>query len=171
MPVAAAWLAVTLAMNLPQPDGAPLVGPRLRYGTVPSTPGLAYGGGALLLELHVDDTGRVTRVVPIVDTPPFTEYVATVVREWVFDPAVALLDGAPTAAEGRVLVIAMVRPPALFSSPAAGGPGIRRSDPSPGLPWPMRLTLPAYPPMARGDAVVLVEIDRHVRVAPRRRGC
>ena len=59
---------------------------------------------------------------------------------------------------GRVLVVALYRPPALFSGTTAGEAGSVLGEGSAEIPYPIRTTTPSYPPQAHGDGQALLEI-------------
>lgn len=133
--------------------------PRLRDGGLSAPTPVAFGGGQVVLDVTVDAGGVVTRVDAVQATPPYTEVIAAAAGSWRFEPALALIDGRPTAVPGHVLVVAVFRPPSLYAGPAPGAAPEVRGVPSPGLPQPESVTMPAYPPTAVGDATVMVEID------------
>jgi TonB family protein len=142
--------------------------PRLRgAGAVPRTQQLAPGGGEVALELHVGNDGSVTRVEPLTSTPPFTAALTAAVRSWRFDPAQDTIDKQLVAVPGRVLVLAVFRPPSVYAAPARGGPTQVLGRPSAALPQPGTLTMPAYPPKVFGNGTVLVEIEMSAAGAPR----
>lgn len=140
---------------------------KFRGGASPSIPALAVGGGEVVLELDLNEQGRVRGVTTIRDTPPFTSALSTAVRTWIFQPAldvVAPRPGDPVdertrrAIDSKVLVIGVFRPPALFSTtlgeiPKSVEPA-SSAVPSPTTP----LTMPAYPPNALFDGIVLAEL-------------
>jgi TonB family protein len=72
-----------------------------------------------------------------------------------------------TPVAGRVLLVAVFRPPSLYAGPAPGAVPQRRGTPSADLPRPDSLAMPAYPPTAVGDGLVLVEIEMNGRGAHR----
>ncbi len=138
---------------------------RLRDGKVPPIPVNAVGGGEVRLELDLSTDGTVTRVIPLRDTPPFTELVTTAVREWKFFPARAVVNGdaarsgapiARAAVPATVLVVAMFRPPAM-NTPTLGEPAKDSASGSEAVPFPASITMPPYPPRAYGSGVVLLE--------------
>lgn len=138
---------------------------RLRDGKVPPIPVTAVGGGEVRLELDVSTDGIVTRVTPLRDTPPFTEFVMSAVRGWKFFPARAVVNGdaarsgatiARAAVPATVLVVAMFRPPAM-NSPTLGEPAKDLASGSDAVPFPASIAMPPYPPRAYGNGVVLLE--------------
>ncbi|HZT76060.1 MAG TPA: TonB family protein [Vicinamibacterales bacterium] len=134
---------------------------RYRSGAIPAVPAMVVGGGQVLLEVAVDFDGRVDAVVPLRTTPPFTAAVTGAVRTWHFSPAT---ETEPVAS--KVLVAAVFRRPAL-NGPTLGQQPVEVGAASDAIPFPMTIREPAYPPMASGSAVVLVEahVDRDGRIA------
>ena len=107
------------------------------------------------------DRGRVTKVDVLRATPPYTDLVARR-REGlaVRGRQVAAVKGTLQAAEGHVLVVAVYRPPQVYAAPAPGAGTAVVGQPSPELPQPGALTMPAaYPPRATRDGTVLIEIE------------
>lgn len=143
------------------------VGPRLRLDGLPAQVPEAFGGGEVVLDVAVDATGGVSRIDPVRVTPPYGDAMLRSVASWRFDPASRLGEERPVAVPGRVLVVGTFRPPSIYASPAPGAVPEMRGLPSPQLPVPNTLTLPAYPPNATGDAMVLVEIELTSRAVPR----
>jgi hypothetical protein len=144
--------------------------PRLRepVGRVIPMPGpQVLGGGEVVLELAVNAGGGVDAVHAISITPPFGETVAAAVQTWRFDPAVESVDGRRVARPGRVLVLAVFRPPTFYAGPAPGGPRELRGEVSDLVPQPGSLAMPVHPPTAMGDQSVLVEIEMTARAEPR----
>ena len=155
-------LAAVLGAGPPsqvQPSGViVLTAPRVREVNAPPIPVLALGGGEVMLELTVDETGAVIEVAKLRATPPFTDAMAAAVMTWRFDPAIWLEGKQRKPVTGRVLVIGLFRPPTLYSGPAPGGQVQMMGEPSADLP---RLVAPmpvAYPPMAVGSRVVVLEL-------------
>jgi TonB family protein len=136
---------------------------RLRQGFVPAPRGEAYGGGQVVLELMIDPAGRVTAADALLATPPFTDAVADAARRWRFEPATAIIKERLTPVASRVLLVAVFRPPSLYAGPAPGAEPQRHGTPSDDVPWPVSLAMPAYPPTAVGDGLVLVEIEMNRR--------
>ncbi len=137
-------------------------------GALPQIPIQAVSAGEVVLEVSVSKAGRVTAVKPLRHTAPFTDAVAAAVRTWTFAPA----QDAPVTAPGvppdpsartpmnsTVLVVAVFRPPALFSG-TLGEPPKTVAKPSGAAPvLAGSLVMPAYPPRALYDGVVLLELD------------
>jgi TonB family protein len=145
-----AWVVALAAVALAsQPAFA-----RFKAGTLPEPPAHNVGGGEVLLEVALDAGGRVTAVRTLRDTPPYTEKMRAVVGSWTFEPARnAPGEGTPSL----VLVAGSFRPPTSIG-PAAGQPPKDVAAPSPGVPFPVTTSPALYPPQARGDAQVLVEV-------------
>ena len=127
---------------------------RFKAGTLPEPPAHNVGGGEVLLEVALDAGARVMSVRTLRDTPPYTETMRGAVGSWTFEPARnAQGEGTPSL----VLVAGSFRPP-TSTGPAAGQPPKDVAAPSPGLPFPLTTAPALYPPQARGDAQVLVEM-------------
>jgi len=134
--------------------------PRLRTGAaVPPTPVTAFGGGEVALELYVGNDGGVTKVAPLTSSPPFTDAVTQTVRSWRFEPAQDTIDERLVAVPGRVLVVALYRPPTVYSAPAPGAATKILGRASGAIPQPGSLPMPAYPPKVFGNGTVLVELE------------
>jgi hypothetical protein len=141
--------------------------PRLLQGDLPvQVPETTFGGGEVVLELAVDARGEVTRIAVLRATPPYADLLADAAADWRFEPAVAVIEGVPTRVASAVLLAAVVRPPTLYAGPAAGVLPQALGTPSPSLPQPASLVMPAYPPRAKGNAYVLIEIEMSAGAAP-----
>src|SRR5262249_58864489 len=109
--------------------------------------------------------GAVGDTVLLHGTQPSPTFLGRSVRTWLFRPAT---DG-PQPVNAHVLAIALIRPPQLFDDPAAGSKPADYAVPSDQLPYPTTVRRPRYPPLAIGDAMVLVEVlvgvDGRVRAA------
>lgn len=136
-------------------------------GALPRIPVEAVSGGEVVLELIVDNGGRVADIITLRDTPPFTREMIATVRGWQFKPAEdadAVPPGQPIdrmtqrAVESGVLVVGLFRPPALFPITLGEMPKDVGS-PSQGVPGPaVPLMMPLYPPQSLFDGVVLTEL-------------
>lgn len=157
-PIAAAIVAV-LSASLGAAAGQLATSPRLREARLPAQVPEAFGGGEVVLELTVDSRGAVTRLEHIRATPPYTDALADSAAAWQFDPATTVIEGRPTTVAAPVLVVAVFRPPSLYAGPAPGVPPQTPGVPSPRLPRLVSTVMPAYPPTATGNGIVLVEID------------
>jgi TonB family protein len=135
--------------------------PRLRAGgQAPIASPLVTGGGEVALDVTVGTGGRVTKIDVLRATPPYTDLVSGAVRGWQFESAVAAVKGNLEPAEGHVLVLAVYRPPQVYAGPALGTGTAAVGEPSPELPQPGALSMPAaYPPRATRDGTVLIEIE------------
>lgn len=139
-----------------------------RGGALPLVPAMAVSGGEVMLEVTVDKTGRAVGIKTLRDTPPFTSELIAATRAWQFRPAEDAEAPAPgeaidrstrRAIESSVLVIGLFRPPALFAV-TLGEPPRTIAAPSDAIPAPVTpTTLPAYPPLAIFDGVVLTELQ------------
>ena len=148
-------LAVALGATAPADPSSP----RLRDGRLPARMPPALGGGEVLLELTITPEGTVQRLDRLRTTPPYTDLLAEAVVGWRFEPATTIVEGKKKAATGHVLVVALFRPPTLYAGTSAGGRPESVGIPSPYLPSAAALGLPAYPPMALGDGLVLIEME------------
>lgn len=127
----------------------------LRSGGAPGLSSeLTVGWEEALLEVAVDRTGSPVDLKPLRGTVPFVDLARDVVARWRFEPATA--DGQPT--QSSVLVAAVFRPRTLFNNPTLGEPSRQFGEPSEAAPFPTSVVPASYPPMARGDGVVLVEV-------------
>jgi outer membrane biosynthesis protein TonB len=157
------FVAAALAASIGAGPVEVSTSPRLQEGGPPPQPPAAFGGGEVALELTVDAGGAVTQIDLLRATPPFTDVVARTARSWRFEPAAATINGRRTAMPGRVLMIAVFRPPSLYAGPAPGAPTEHPGAPSAEIPQPESLAMPVYPPTAVGSGTVLVEIEMNRR--------
>jgi TonB family protein len=157
------WHIVLIVAVLVATSGAAaaqmISSPRLKTSELPVPSPEAFGGGEVVLELAVDATGVVTQVTSLRVTPPFSETMSKMAASWRFQPAAAVINKRETAVPGRVLVVGMFRPPSVYAGPAPGAPPEARGAPSPDVPRPAALVMPAYPPNVTGDRMVLIEIE------------
>ena len=160
-------LVLVLATTISTADTQVATSPRLREDGLPARIPEAFGGGEVVLELAVDSSGAVTRVEHLRVTPPYADVLAHSAAAWRFEPATELIDGRTAAVPARVLVVALFRPASFYAGPAPGIPLQVRGLPSPQLPHPDSLVMPAYPPTATGSGIVLVEIEMTARAEPR----
>jgi TonB family protein len=131
----------------------------VKDAVAPPLPVQAYGGGEVVLEVTVAPNGTVAGVEAIRSTPPFTELVARAASEWRFGPGTATIEGRATPVRTSVLVVAAFRAPTLYAAPAPGGQPAATGAASPAVPQLVSIAPAAYPPNARGDGVVIVEIE------------
>jgi len=124
-----------------------------RFGSLPTLPAMAVGGGEVLLDAAVDARGVVTTVTELRVTPPFASLFADAVRGWLFRPAKDLELPAPS----HVMVAVLVRPPALAVPSTLGEPPHDVAVPRPDVPVPISMIAPAQPPHALRSGVVLIE--------------
>jgi hypothetical protein len=142
---------------------------RFRGGMAPQIPIQAVSGADIAIEAAVGADGRVTDITTIRDAAPFTQSLAAAVRGWQFAPAVDAA-AAPsgqdeadtkvieTRVSSKVLVLALFRPPALFPG-TLGTPPVDIGRASDTVPYPtVAPTMPAFPPNALMDGVVVVEL-------------
>ena len=123
-------------------------------GSLPATPPpTVIGWIDETLEVAIDATGHVAEVKMLRATQLPTDPLALAVADWRFRPATYGGHAVPS----RVLVAAMFRPPQLYDNPTLGAPPVDLAAPSDEIPFPLVNTPPRYPPLAIGDAIVLVE--------------
>jgi len=139
---------------------------RYRDGALPPIPIRAIGGGEAFLELTVSSSGVVSAVRTLRATPPFTEAMSNTVRSWQFHPAEGEIEPEPgqpvdpkprRPVESKVLVVGIFRPPTL-NTPTLGEPPKDVASPSNETPFPLATVMPLYPPLARENGIVLVEV-------------
>lgn len=127
---------------------------RLLSSSLPRQPPNAVGWTEVTLDVKVDALGTVGGIVPLRATPSATPLVESLVAAWRFRPA---REG-DALTRSRVLVAAILRPPQLYSGPAAGSPPRDLAAPPDEVPFPIQQVRPPYPPNVVGDGVVLVEV-------------
>ena len=162
--------AVMLVLTTGQPGPAdPFVPARLVEGPAPAPPGqMIVGGGEVLLDVTIGTDGQVGSIARLRVTPPYTDLVATAVEDWRFSPAdIATQEGGRRKAESHVLVAAVYRSPAMYLGGSLGETPRDVAQPSASIPLPRELTAPAYPPTARGDGTVVLEIEVGADGSPR----
>ncbi len=140
---------------------------RYRAGMAPQIPIQAVSGADIAIEATVGTDGRVTEITALRAAAPFTESLAAAVRGWQFAPAVDAAatpagqgegDVVETRVSSKVLVLALFRPPALFPG-TLGTPPVDVGRASDTVPYPTAApTMPAFPPNALMDGVVVVEL-------------
>ena len=128
---------------------------RLEKGAVELTIPPAAGAGEVRLELRVSAAGDVSAVDALLETPPYSERLRAATSSWLFTPA---REGGQ-AVPSRVLVAAVIRPPVLLLPGGAGEPPKEVGRPSLEAPAPTDVVTPPYPPGARGDGLVVVEVE------------
>lgn len=126
---------------------------RLQSGGAPALPPLAAEGGLVVVEARIVPSGLVEDVVVIDDAPPFTESVVSAVKLWRFLPAEA--DG--SAVSSSALVVALFRAPVLMGG--SPPPPRRLAAPSNDVPRLVDTRVPAFPPQALYEGVVMVELE------------
>jgi TonB family protein len=133
-------------------------------GPLPVVPVQAVGGGEVFLELTVTKTGIVADVKALRSTPPFTAAVAAAARAWRFRPAEQLMEfpdrSRPPAwnpVDATVLVVAIARPPTL-NTPTLGQLPQDVGSEADDTPFPLTVIPPPFPPLARDDGSVLVQV-------------
>ena len=158
MRAAAIVLAVsTVAAAQPAPTFTP---PRIISAALPDLPAPnVAGGGEVLVEATVDRTGKLTRLILLRSTPPYTSLVLEAVSRWRFQPARAS-NGRDdeTPVEAPILIAALYRPPTLFNGPTVGEPPKDLAVATGDAAFPVSVVPPAYPPNAAFPAVLLFEV-------------
>ena len=140
-----AWPSLLVAL-FAAPAFAP---PRLETATMAAPMPHAAGAGEVRLELALDASGAVVSIRTLRNSPPWTGLLRDAVASWSFSAA--------TDGRGRVLVVGLFRPRALFLPAGHGEQPKDVASPSDGLPSPLTTPTPSYPPNARGEGVVIVE--------------
>jgi TonB family protein len=107
----------------------------------------------VVVEARIVPSGLVEDVVVIDDAPPFTESVVSAVKLWRFLPAEA--DG--SAVSSSALVVALFRAPVLMGG--SPPPPRRLAAPSNDVPRLVDTRVPAFPPQALYEGVVMVELE------------
>lgn len=140
---------------------------RFRAGVAPQIPIQAVSGADVAVEATIAADGRVTDITLLRHAAPFTQSLVDAVRGWQFAPAVDA--AAASAGQGeaevvetrvssKVLVLGLFRPPALFPG-TLGTPPSDVGRASDTVPYPaVAPTMPAFPPNALMDGVVVVEL-------------
>jgi TonB family protein len=135
-----------------------------RGGALPTISIQAVGGGQVFLELAVAKDGTVADVKPLRATPPFTPAFIAAARSWRFRPAEQLTEfpdrSRPpvwTPVDTTVLVGGIIRPPALLG-PTLGQPPQDVGSGAADTPFPLGVIEPPFPPRARDDGSVLVQV-------------
>jgi len=158
-------LALSAVVSAQQPSYTP---PHLVRGDLPSLPPpTVVGGGEVLIEATVDQSGALTRPVVLRTTPPYTNIVLDAITRWRFTPAQTKTDGKEAPVNGSVLIAAIYRPPTLMNGPTLGERPRDLSIASSSSPYPVSTVPPAFPPQARSGSVLLYEVplDENGQVA------
>lgn len=146
------------------PDNAQVSPARLALASLPPLPVAMLGGGQVFVELTIDTEGRVADSRPLRSSAPLTTAVTDAVRNWRFDPSQKTVDIIGESLRlsfrmprvSKVFVGAVFRAPAI-GVPTLGTPPVERGKPDGETPFPLAVATPAFPPMAFGAGVVLVE--------------
>jgi hypothetical protein len=165
--ISAALVALILSAAVGAATEQRLTSPRLREHHLPARIPQASGGGEVVLELTVDPLGAVSRIERIRVTPPYAGLVLNSAAQWRFEPATVEIEGRARSISASVLVVAVFRPASFYAGPAPGVPPQEPAAPSPWLPRVESVVMPAYPPTAIGDRIVLVEIEMSGHAKPR----
>jgi len=149
-----ASLALALVLVQAPAEFAPA---RLRSGEPPIIPIQSVGWAQGIVEATVTPGGAVRSVDTLSPGTPFAQTVTDVVGGWRFFPAsVTDAKGQTQDVGTHVLVVGLLRPPELVASIPAP---LDMPRTSPDVPRPVKLVPPAYPPLALGDGVVVVEVS------------
>jgi TonB family protein len=162
----ATGILVTILMHGSATVGAQAGFVPARYvsGNLPVPPVLAVSGGQVFLEVLVAADGHVESVRTLRTTPPFTDAVTAAVRSWRFTPAMeaappsAGQPAAPAVPVAAPVFVAAVFEPPVLNGPTLGQPPRDDLSASDETPIPAAAKGAAYPPRARGDGTVLVEV-------------
>jgi TonB family protein len=156
---------LVVCLGIPVIAQTPGKPPAFRSGMLPPTPVDAVAGGEVFVQATVARTGRVSDVVALRITPPFTQPVVAAIRGWLFQPAEETRPATPggprpimsEAVESKVFVGCVFRPPTL-NTPTVGEPpkdvGVATDD----VVVPLSTVTPVYPPLAHVDGTVLVRV-------------
>src|SRR5262245_5642664 len=127
---------------------------RISGGTPLLPPATVVGWAEETVDVAVDTAGAVRDIALLRGTQPSASLLGPVVSSWRFRPATG--DKGPVNA--HVLAVAVIRPPQLFDGPTLGAEASEHAVPSDEVPYPTAVHRPRYPPLAVGDALVLVEV-------------
>ena len=152
MIAASLLLAVTAAFTPPQlvsgdPPGLP--------------PPNVVAGGEVLVEATIDTYGAVTHPVLLRNTPPYGQMVLDAISRWRFTPArVPAENGVDQVMiDSYVLIAAVYRPPTVYNGPTVGTAPLDQSRASSETPYPLMMSMPAYPPQTLLGGVTLLEVS------------
>ena len=142
-----ALISVASGLVLGSADFQP---PRLVSADLPPISPLAVGWSSSLFVADVAASGRISAAAALTSTGDAD----LSMNQWVFKPAT--VGDTPVAAP--VLVAVIYRPPTLLTAvPPPDFAQIAKTIPQ-AVPAPVATTAPPYPPQARGNAVVIVEL-------------
>jgi Gram-negative bacterial TonB protein C-terminal len=120
----------------------------------PLPPPTAVGWLEETVDLAVDAKGVVCDIATLRGTTPSPKLLGPVAATWRFRPA----SEARRPVSSHVLVAALFRPPQLYDGPTLGTRPGDLAPVSAEIPYPRVTHRPRYPPLAVGDAAVLVEV-------------
>ena len=143
-------VACAAAIVVAAPEGR--VPARYRSGALPQIPVHAVGGGEVILEVSVTRGGVVNAITVARSSPLFTDVMTAAVRGWRFQPAED-----SGAVDSKVLVAAVFRPPTTYA-PSTSSVANDVTSLSRDVPSPTKIVTPPYPPRARDNGAVLVEV-------------
>jgi hypothetical protein len=149
-------LTLGLSSALDARQAFKFIPPRISSVVMPTDPPLTVvGGGEVLIEAIVNQSGAVTRPVLLRSTPPYAQYMLEAVARWRFLPARASSPDVPEApVDVPVLIAAMYHPPALYNGPNVGEAPKDLAAPTVGVAFPAALISPRYPPLAANAVTV-----------------
>lgn len=159
------FLSCVMALALgPTVDQGGYEPPRYESGGLSEPSPMALGGGEVLLELHVDAAGSVSKVVVLRATPPFTDPMREAAASWRFTPArdVSKETEKLVPVEAKVLVAAVFRPPTTYDAPARGEVPEELAEPSRDVAFPRQMIAPPYPPTAYWHMTQMVLLEAEV---------
>jgi TonB family protein len=163
------WAALIVCGSVAIGAQSGFLGARYATGDLPETPVRAVSGGEVFLEVAVDTNGHVATINTLRATPPFTEEMRHAIGGWQFEPAQKVGASSPgprgvpiQPVDATVLVAGMFRPPTM-NTPTLGEPPRDVGAPSELTPFPIATTNASYPPRARGDGTVLVDVTIDAR--------
>jgi TonB family protein len=120
----------------------------------PLPPPTAVGWIEENVNVAVDASGVVRDVVLLHGTASSPTLLGPTIATWLFRPAT--VEKRPV--DSHVLAIALVRPPQLYDGPTLGAEPADYAPPPDDVPYPIAVHRPRYPPLAIGDAMVLLEL-------------
>jgi TonB family protein len=107
-----------------------------------------------IVDVAVDASGAVRDVVLLHGTASSPTFLGPAVATWLFRPATMEKQPVPS----HVLVAAVIRPAQLFDGPTLGAKPADFAPAPDDVPYPTAVHRPRYPPLAVGNAMVLVEV-------------
>jgi TonB family protein len=151
-----ALMALVLPSVLGAQQAFKFIPPRISNIVMPTDPPMTVvGGGEVLIEAIVNQSGVLTRPVLLRSTPPYAQFMLEAVARWRFLPARASSPDAPEApVDAPVLIAAVYRPPTFYNGPTLGEAPKDLAVPSVGVAVPAALIPPPFPPKAANAVTV-----------------